>query len=473
MSRSDDIVITGLGVVSPIGVGEAEFWQALYAGKSGAAPIDCLDTTDLPRKNGCQVKGSDEATKRRSDEGKRQNVETSKRRNGAIGGEAEQARPRIGRAAQLAIEAASQAAADAGVAVGGGCRADEATAARRDASGIDPGRVAIVVGTTMGETEFIEDCLAADANEWLSPQHVCEILSGRPGSIAAHVANRLLNEPTEGAGSDSRRTLPADQSPNRPIAQSPNARSPVAIDLYGACAAGNMAIESARRRLLDGRCDLAIAGGADGFSRLAFIGFMRLRVMAAEVCRPFDVDRDGLFVGEGAAMFVLERESAAKARGAGIRARILGTGNACENYHPTRPHPEGDGLSRAVLAALADAGVGAGDVDYVCAHGTGTPQNDAIEVTVMNRLFPAGTPFSSIKALTGHTMGAAAAVEAAACVLMLKRQTLIPTWNLRTALQPCECEALAGAPRAARLGTVINNSAGFGGYNSSVVIAAP
>jgi len=189
---------------------------------------------------------------------------------------------------------------------------------------------------------------------------------------------------------------------------------------------------------------------------LAFIGFMRLRVMAAELCRPFDEKRDGLLVGEGGVMFVLERESSAKARGAPIRARVLGAAVACENYHPTRPHPDGDGLGRATMEALNDAGLTPKDIDYICAHGTGTPQNDAIEVAVMQRCFPHGVAFSSIKALTGHPMGAAAAMEAAACILSLEQQTLIPTWHLDKVLQPCALDAVqdlavVSAPRR-RLG---------------------
>jgi 3-oxoacyl-[acyl-carrier-protein] synthase II len=199
---------------------------------------------------------------------------------------------------------------------------------------------------------------------------------------------------------------------------------------------------------------------------------MRLRVMAAELCRPFDEERDGLLVGEGAAMFVLERESSARARGARIRARVSGCASTCENYHPTRPDPEGDGLGRAVRAAVAEAGLVPDDIDYVCAHGTGTPQNDAIEVKVMQTCFPSGVSFSSVKALTGHTMGAAAAVEAACCVLSLEHQTLIPTWNLRKVLQPCGLDAIQGAPRSARVRHVLNNSAGFGGYNSSIILTA-
>lgn len=391
-----------MGIYSPIGCDAAAFWESLRAGRSGAGPVDCLDTSELSRKIACQIR------------------EPIGPATGNDGGDSYP----TGRAAQLAVAAARQAVADASL-----TKADFGSL-----------RTSVTVGTTMGETQFIEDRLTADASRWLTPEHMREILSGRPGSIAEHVCRDL------GIAAPS-------------------------CDLYGACAAGNMAITSARRQLLDGHCDIALAGGADGFSRLAFLGFMRLRVMAAEICRPFDERRDGLFVGEGAAIFVLEKESAARSRGARIHARILGASVECENYHPTRPHPEGDGLTRSTQAALAEAGLSPADVDYVCAHGTGTPQNDAIEVAVLEKCFPKGVAFSSIKSLTGHTMGAAAAVEAAACVLSLKYQTLIPTWHLDNVLQPCGQDAIKGAPRAAKVRHVLNNSAGFGGYNSSIILA--
>jgi len=392
---AEEIVITGLGVVSPIGCGEASFWESLEEGRSGAAPIDCLDTSELTRKIACQVK------------------------------EPINVGQPMGRGAQLAVAASRQAVACAGL----------------DSTTIDRGRAAVIVGTTMGETEFIEERLHAPQEDWLSPDHMKRIITGLPGSIAANVRT------------DMRADGPA-------------------FDLYGACAAGNLAVASARRRLLDGECDIALAGGADGFSRLAFIGFMRLRVMAAEVCRPFDEERDGLLVGEGAAMFVMERESSARARGAKIRARVVGASVTCEDYHPTRPHPDGDGLSRATQEAMRDAGLTPADIDYVCAHGTGTPQNDAIEARVLHNCFPGGVAFSSIKALTGHTMGAAAAMEAVCCVLSLENQTLIPTWNLRKLLQPCSLDAVQGAPRPSRVRYALNNSAGFGGYNSSIILSA-
>lgn len=412
---SDNVVITGMGIVSPIGVGEKAFWDALCAGRSAAGPVDTLDTSELSRSIACQV---------------REPLDVDQP---------------MGRASQLAVVATRQAVAAAGLSV-------------RD---LEPQRLTITVGTTMGETQFIEERLDAPDSEWLSPDHMRSIAAGVPGSIAKNVREDL-----------ERRSATSTRKFAQAKARGSGTVCGAAVDLYGACAAGNMAMTTARRQLLAGECDVALAGGADGFSRLAFLGFMRLRVMAAEVCRPFDAQRDGLLVGEGGVMFVLERESSARARGATIRARIIGTGQTCEDYHPTRPHPEGDGLSRAARGALREAGLEPGDIDYICAHGTGTPQNDAIEVKVMEACFPDGVSFSSIKALTGHTMGAAAALEAACCVLTLQHQTLIPTWFLENVLEPCSLDAIKGATRPARVRHVMNNSAGFGGYNSSLVISA-
>lgn len=390
----DDIVITGLGIVSSIGCGEESFWNSLCHGRSGASQVDGLDTADLPRKIACQVRDTVDA-------------------NGSLG-----------RASQLTVAASRRALASADI----------------TRAALDGARCAVIVGTTMGETDFIEERLFAPEPEWLAPEQMRRVAAGRPGAIARNVQADL-----------------ALKGPCR--------------DLYGACAAGNMAIATACRGLLEGECDVAIAGGADGFSRLAFLGFMRLRVMAAELCRPFDERRDGLLVGEGSAMFVLERESSARARGATIRARVVGCGMTCENYHPTRPDPDGDGLTRATNLALQQAGLRPEDIGYVCAHGTGTPQNDTIEVKVMRKCFPSGVPFSSIKALTGHTMGAAAALEAACCILSLEHKTIIPTWNLENVL-PCDpLDAVRGGTRSADLGYVLSNSAGFGGYNSSIILA--
>lgn len=399
MSRldvKDQVVITGMGIVSSIGFGEVAFWESVLSGRSGAGPVENLDTSELTRHIACPIReplGGDES---------------------------------LGRASNLAILAASEAL----------------ESAKLNADDISSVRSQVLIGTTMGETGFIEARLQEADDRWLDHAHTQKIFSARPGSIARNVQNSL------------------------------HLKGRV-MDLYGACAAGNMAFAMAKRALLRGECDIVLAGGADGFSTLAFMGFMRSRVMASEVCRPFDQQRDGLLVGEGAGMFVLERASSARARGVRPRALIAGVGLSCESYHPTRPHPEGDGLSRAIESAFQDADVGPSEIDYVCAHGTGTPHNDAIEAKVMTEKLPASTPFSSLKALTGHPMGAASALETALCVLSMEHQTLIPTWHLEEPLEPCALEALSGKPKAAKLKTVMNNSAGFGGYNASLILTKP
>jgi len=391
----DEVVITGLGIMSPIGCSESRFWESLCLGRHGAAPVTGFDTTELPRSIACQIH------------------------------EPVESKPGLARASHLAVAAARQAV---------------------EAAGLlhtlpDRARTLTIVGTTMGETQRIEDRLAAAPAEWLTPEHLQRIHEVRPGRLAKNVQADL------GVHGE-------------------------AFDLYGACAAGNMALAVACGRLLNHRCDVAIVGGADGFSILAFVGFMRLRVMAASICRPFDAKRDGLLVGEGAGMFVLERASDARARGATVRARVSGCGLASEAYHPTRPNPEGDGLTRATRQALEAARLSPSDIDYVCSHGTGTPHNDAIEVAMMERCFPEGVAFSSIKALTGHPMGAAAALEAAACVLSIQHQTLIPTWHLEEPLGTGGLDAIRGEVRHAPVVHTLNNSAGFGGYNCSVVLSA-
>lgn len=395
MSVTDDIVITGLGIFSPIGCDATAFWESLIQGRSGARAVTNMDTTQLTRHAACTIA---------------EPIDES------IPG---------GRASKLAVMAARQALTDAGW-----------------GESLPPDlRSSITIGTTMGETQFIEDELFSADADWLAAEHVRRIVSGQPGCIA-----RAVREDCGATGA--------------------------AVDLYGACAAGNMAITTACRALASGECDVALAGGADGFSRLAFIGFMRLRLTTADVCRPFDKQRDGLLVGEGATVFVLERAKEAAARGATPRARVAGGAMTSESYHPTRPDPEGDGLTRAIRGALTDASMSPQDIDYVNAHGTGTPQNDMIEVKVMEQCLHPKTPFSSTKALTGHTMGAAGAMEAAVCLLSLEHQTIIPTWHLREVLEPCSMDAVRDEPRSAKLRTVLNNSAGFGGYNSSVILTA-
>ncbi|HEX8951196.1 MAG TPA: beta-ketoacyl-[acyl-carrier-protein] synthase family protein, partial [Polyangia bacterium] len=204
-----------------------------------------------------------------------------------------------------------------------------------------------------------------------------------------------------------------------------------------ACSSSATAIGYAADRIRLGHVDVALAGGAEGLTRLTYAGFGCLRATAPgdEPCRPFDAERKGLTLGEGAAVLVLEDWERARARGATILAVVAGWGITADAHHMTAPHPEGDGAARAMQMALDDAHLPADAIGYVNAHGTGTPHNDAAETLALKRVLGArapSVPVSSIKSMVGHTLGAAGAIEAAASVLSLARGFLPPTVNLRT-----------------------------------------
>jgi 3-oxoacyl-[acyl-carrier-protein] synthase II len=249
----------------------------------------------------------------------------------------------------------------------------------------------------------------------------------------------------------------------------PNATIPTA------CAAGNYAIAHAVELLRSGRADVAVAGGTDAFSRSAFTGFSRLLAMSPDFCRPFDRNRRGLLLGEGAGVLVLETLAGALRRGAEPRAEILGYGLSCDAFHITGPHPEGEGAQAAMMAALAAASLSPRDVSYINAHGTGTAHNDRIETMAIEKVFGERAhdiPVSSIKALTGHVMGGASAIEAVACVGAIQRGTVPPTWNYETPDPECDLDYVPNAPRAVEVRVAVNNSYAFGGNNASVILGA-
>ena len=204
------------------------------------------------------------------------------------------------------------------------------------------------------------------------------------------------------------------------------------LALGGACAAGSYAIGHAADEIRLGRADRVLAGGAEAFSRVAYTGFGRLGALASSACRPFSADRDGIVLGEGAAMLVVESAASAGARGATVLARHRGLRPVGRRPPHRQPAPGGDGAARAMVAALADAGLTTDDVDYLSAHGTGTPANDAAEVAAARLVFgDRRVPMSSIKALTGHALGASSAFEAVASVQVLLTGVMPPTWNYR------------------------------------------
>jgi len=221
--------------------------------------------------------------------------------------------------------------------------------------------------------------------------------------------------------------------------------------------------------LRDGEADVALCGGTDALSRKTFAGFYRLGAMSPDVCRPFDADRKGMIVAEGAGMLVLEPLGAALVRGARILAEVLGYGLSCDAHHPTAP--DRDGVVRAVRAAHRDAGVSGADVDYVSAHGTGTKANDIVETAALREVFGADLPpVSALKSMLGHTLGAASALGTIACVLAMTEGFLPPTINHRTTDPECDVDCVPNVAVAARPRVTQNNGMAFGGNNAVVVL---
>jgi 3-oxoacyl-[acyl-carrier-protein] synthase II len=215
-----------------------------------------------------------------------------------------------------------------------------------------------------------------------------------------------------------------------------------------------------------------LVGGADSFSRITYSGFARLGAIASDTCRPFDRERQGMVPGEGGAVLVLEPLMAARARGARVYAEVLGYGLTCDAHHMTGSHPEGHGAARAMRQALDDAGLEPGAVDYISAHGTGTPTNDRMETLAAKAVFgdrARSVPMSSVKSMIGHTMGAASAIEAAVCSLAIHTGRVPPTIGLREPDPECDLDYVAGEARELPVAVAMNNAYAFGGNNSSVL----
>jgi 3-oxoacyl-[acyl-carrier-protein] synthase II len=238
-----------------------------------------------------------------------------------------------------------------------------------------------------------------------------------------------------------------------------------------ACSSSATAIGYAGDRIRLGHVDVALAGGAEGLCRLTFLGFNALRATSPEPCRPFDRDRKGLNLGEGAAILVLESLEHAQARGARIYALLGGYGITADAHHMTAPHPEGDGAARAMEAALADAGLRPDQVGYVNAHGTATPHNDAAESKAIHRVFGAHAPslcVSSIKSMVGHTLGAAEAIEAVASCLTIHERFVPPTVNLETPDPSFGLDFVPKEARSIEVQALLSNSFAFGGNNTTL-----
>jgi len=332
----------------------------------------------------------------------------------------------IGRSSQLAIAAARLALSDASL----------------DLNKIDLERAGVCVGTTSGEPHFIErfddhyvQGNLANVGEEFITRYPCHVVAG-------HVAGEL------GFGGET-------------------------MMIATACAAGNYAIARACDFLRAGKAEAMLAGGADSFSRITYTGFARLGAIAPEVCQPFDRKRKGMVPGEGAAMLLLETKEQAIARGARIYCEIGGYGLSCDAHHMTAAHPEGQGAVRAMRMALEQSGITPEDVDYISAHGTGTPTNDRLETIAVKRTFGSQAykiPISSVKSMLGHTMGAASAIEAAVCALTIERGEIPPTMNWHEQDPECDLDYVPNVARRHKVRVAMNNAYAFGGTNSSLVL---
>jgi 3-oxoacyl-[acyl-carrier-protein] synthase II len=333
---------------------------------------------------------------------------------------------RMGRCSAFCVAAARMAAQDAGL-------TDKELGGER---------TAVVVGTTMGEANVLGELQQA----WIHEGSIQPAKLPRYGTtlLPIHVARAF-------GASGMVQTLPA------------------------ACAAGNYAIGFAADQIRAGRADVAITGAVEIIEKLEYCGFVRLSAMSPDLCQPFDRNRKGLLLGEGATMLILESEESVVRRGARPLAEIGGYGLACDAHHITRPHPEGEGSIAAMRCAIESSGIGIDEVDHINAHGTGTQANDAIEAKVIRAIFGDRAPLvTSIKSMIGHCMGASSAMEAVACVMTIETGIIPPTINYETPDPECALDIVANvAKRDAKVDVVLNNALAFGGYDAVVCFARP
>jgi 3-oxoacyl-[acyl-carrier-protein] synthase II len=277
----------------------------------------------------------------------------------------------------------------------------------------------------------------------------------------------------KGGRTSSRRAalLIANYTPQKPVMDAQEAfglTAPCQV-IANACASGTNAIGHAFDCVRSGRYERVLAGGYDALSELVFVGFDSLQASTPERCRPFDRERSGLVLGEGAAILLLENFEAAHARGAKILAEIIGYGISTDNHHLTQPNPSGAGARQAMEGALRSASVSAKEIDYINAHGTATPFNDAAEGRAIAELFD-GVPVSSTKGMMGHSLGAAGAIEAIISILALRNHFLPPNINFRNGDAELDLNIIPNRSQPGNLRTVLSNSFGFGGTNASIIM---
>jgi 3-oxoacyl-[acyl-carrier-protein] synthase II len=334
-------------------------------------------------------------------------------------------RRRLSRSDIFALRATAEALADSGL-----------------AGTTPPERIGLALGGTTGGMLRAEECLRARVEGRIRRYRSAPIL-GSPISVSADVVANVF-----------------DLAGPR-------------LSLSTACSSSANALGIALDWVRLGRVDAVVTGGTESLCRMTFAGFNALHALSLEPCRPFDRERSGLSLGEGAAILIVESAEHAARRGARVHAELVSYGNSADAHHLTAPHPDGTGAMLAMRRALARAGLRPDEIDYINAHGTGTPLNDAVEASAIRTVFAdaaARLAVSSTKGAVGHTLGAAGAIEALATILALRDGFLPPTVNLEEADPACDLDLVPHRSRPAALRYALSNSYGFGGNNTSLVL---
>ena len=428
MAERRRVAVVGLGLVTPIGRGFAGFSEALMAGKPGGGPITLFDASKLRCRVAAEVENFDAASE--------------------LDGPLAKRLTRFDRRTGFAVVATEEALADAG-----------------PIGDVDPERMAITLGTALTYPTLTD--LATSMHPFVDPSGDFDG-EGFGRRVAEHgvpFADRFLY----------------DEVP-RWIAERTGAQGGFAID-FAACAASAQAIGEAFRKIRRGTHDVCITGGFESvINPWAVSAFIRLGALTQHnrdpegSSRPFDRKRSGFLMGEGAAVVVLEEWERAKANGRRIYGEIVGYGTSLDAARVTAPHPKGRGAVLCMGRALRDAGVGPGDVEYINAHGTGTKLNDAAESAAIHEVFGSyarSIAVSSSKSMFGHLLGAAGAIELAACMTAFGTGRLPPTINLDDPDPACDLDHVAHVAREAEVTVAMSNSFAFGGQNASLVLRHP
>ena len=410
---SNRVFVTGLGMVTPLGLDTASTWNSLINGVSGIDYISAFDPEGLDTRFASEVKGFDPTDY----------MDRKKARH-------------MDRFAQFAMVATQEALWQSELSL----------------EKMDPTRVAVIVGSGIGgiitlseQYQVLQERGATRVSPFLIPMMLADMASGQISMAFG--------------------------------AKGPN------FCTVSSCSSGAEAIGTAWNMIRRGEVDAAIAGGAEApICPIAVAGFNSCQALSRRnddpkrASRPFDMDRDGFVMGEGSAMLVLESEDSVRRRDAHLLAELVGYGATSDAYHITQPAPEGEGAGRAMQLALKASGASAGDIDYINAHGTSTPLNDKFETMAVKGVFGEDAyniPISSTKSMTGHLLGAGAALEAAFSVIALQKGTLPPTINFEKQDPECDLDYIPNKSRQARLEVVMSNSFGFGGHNSSLIFRSP